>query len=82
VITQNIDGLHTMAGSSAVVELHGTDQTASCITCRSQFGQEVGVWGVGCWVWGLGFGVWGLAFGVWGRWSVFEYREPLLITFE
>jgi NAD-dependent deacetylase len=31
VITQNVDGLHHRAGSSEVVELHGTLRTASCI---------------------------------------------------
>ena len=40
VITQNIDGLHRAAGSSRVVELHGTDRTATCETCRNQFPQE------------------------------------------
>jgi len=40
VITQNIDGLHKTAGSSRVVELHGTDRTATCITCRNQVEQK------------------------------------------
>ncbi len=31
VITQNIDGLHRAAGSSTVVELHGTARTVGCI---------------------------------------------------
>lgn len=30
VITQNVDGLHTAAGCTKVVELHGTVRTASC----------------------------------------------------
>jgi NAD-dependent deacetylase len=33
VITQNIDGLHTAAGSKDVLEVHGSIATASCLTC-------------------------------------------------
>lgn len=33
VLTQNIDGLHTRAGSQQVLELHGTLMTASCLSC-------------------------------------------------
>jgi NAD-dependent deacetylase len=35
IISQNIDGFHQMAGSSAegVVELHGTNRTAYCLKC-------------------------------------------------
>ncbi len=33
VITQNIDGLHQAAGSGDVIELHGTNLTASCLDC-------------------------------------------------
>ena len=33
VITQNIDGLHERAGSRAVVEVHGSIRTASCLDC-------------------------------------------------
>ncbi len=33
VITQNIDGLHTEAGSKRVLELHGHMRTASCMEC-------------------------------------------------
>ncbi len=33
VITQNIDGLHQLAGSQSVLELHGTARTASCLDC-------------------------------------------------
>mmetsp|Transcript_46644 Transcript_46644/g.109993 ORF Transcript_46644/g.109993 Transcript_46644/m.109993 type:complete len:303 (+) Transcript_46644:24-932(+) len=39
VVTQNIDGLHKVAGSSRVVELHGTDQTCTCMACRETFPQ-------------------------------------------
>jgi NAD-dependent deacetylase len=34
VITQNIDGLHQMAGSKHVIEVHGGFSTCHCIKCR------------------------------------------------
>lgn len=37
VITQNIDGLHQAAGSQNVIELHGTNMTASCLGCSRQW---------------------------------------------
>jgi NAD-dependent deacetylase len=37
VITQNIDNLHQEAGSSVVLELHGTYRTGTCLSCRRQF---------------------------------------------
>lgn len=37
VVTQNIDGLHQKAGSSNVVELHGTLRTLSCTQCFKQY---------------------------------------------
>jgi NAD-dependent deacetylase len=33
VVTQNIDGLHSRAGSTDVVEVHGSIRTASCPAC-------------------------------------------------
>jgi NAD-dependent deacetylase len=33
IVTQNIDGLHTRAGSTDVIEVHGSIQTASCLAC-------------------------------------------------
>jgi NAD-dependent deacetylase len=36
IITQNIDALHQRAGSSAVVELHGSYQTLTCLGCCQQ----------------------------------------------
>jgi NAD-dependent deacetylase len=33
VITQNIDGFHQDAGSSRVIELHGTNRKAVCVSC-------------------------------------------------
>jgi NAD-dependent protein deacetylase/lipoamidase len=33
VVTQNIDGLHERAGSEAVVEVHGSIRSASCLEC-------------------------------------------------
>jgi NAD-dependent deacetylase len=33
VITQNVDGLHQMAGSKQVYELHGSNQKNRCVDC-------------------------------------------------
>jgi NAD-dependent deacetylase len=33
LITQNVDGLHRMAGSSGVIELHGNIQRVRCSEC-------------------------------------------------
>lgn len=41
VITQNIDGLHQKAGSSHVLELHGTALTFTCIKCQKQISAEI-----------------------------------------
>ncbi len=42
VITQNIDGLHQLAGNSPskVIELHGTCRTVSCLSCRKRWPRE------------------------------------------
>jgi NAD-dependent deacetylase len=37
VITQNIDGLHQEAGSSSVIELHGTTRTIVCLDCSKKY---------------------------------------------
>jgi NAD-dependent protein deacetylase/lipoamidase len=37
IITQNIDGLHQLAGSEHVYEIHGSLQTLTCIRCYQQF---------------------------------------------
>jgi NAD-dependent deacetylase len=37
VITQNIDGLHQLAGSGNVVELHGTVHENFCMDCNESF---------------------------------------------
>jgi len=37
VITQNIDGLHQEAGSSSVIELHGTTRTIICMDCSRKY---------------------------------------------
>ncbi len=37
VVTQNIDGLHQMAGSKNVYEIHGTTQINHCTKCRKFF---------------------------------------------
>lgn len=36
VITQNIDGLHQAAGSSRVLELHGSSRSFHCLHCKSR----------------------------------------------
>lgn len=38
VITQNIDGLHTAAGSRAVFELHGSVNRNRCMKCKAEYG--------------------------------------------
>ena len=37
VITQNIDGLHQLAGSKNVLELHGTIHKNYCMECRKEY---------------------------------------------
>jgi NAD-dependent deacetylase len=41
VVTQNIDGLHQEAGSSDVIELHGTTRRAGCLDCGARMPIEV-----------------------------------------
>jgi NAD-dependent deacetylase len=40
VLTQNVDGLHQKAGSTNVLEIHGTLQTASCPKCKTVYELE------------------------------------------
>jgi NAD-dependent deacetylase len=40
VITQNIDRLHTKAGSECVVEVHGSIATSSCTSCSTSYPLE------------------------------------------
>lgn len=40
VVTQNIDGLHTAAGSKNVAELHGTVYKNHCVKCGKFYGIE------------------------------------------
>ena len=40
VITQNIDGLHQMAGSKNVLELHGSIHRNACLSCGRSFDAE------------------------------------------
>lgn len=40
VITQNVDRLHRAAGSSEVVEVHGSIETSSCRACGASIGLE------------------------------------------
>jgi NAD-dependent deacetylase len=37
VITQNIDGLHQIAGSSDVIELHGNTRKTFCMSCGKKY---------------------------------------------
>jgi NAD-dependent deacetylase len=37
IITQNIDGLHTRAGSRDVLEIHGTLNSLTCTSCYRQY---------------------------------------------
>lgn len=40
VITQNIDGLHTAAGSRNVIELHGSIHRNHCMKCGKSYGLD------------------------------------------
>ncbi|HPR40026.1 MAG TPA: NAD-dependent protein deacylase [Oscillospiraceae bacterium] len=40
IITQNIDGLHQLAGSRNVVELHGSVLRNSCIKCGKEYPED------------------------------------------
>ncbi len=40
IVTQNVDGLHTRAGSKDVVELHGSLEAFRCIECARPFSPE------------------------------------------
>lgn len=41
IITQNVDGFHSGAGSEKVMELHGTLQKVHCQTCEKEYGNEM-----------------------------------------
>lgn len=41
LITQNVDGLHTRAGSSNILELHGNIERNKCFTCQRPFEKEI-----------------------------------------
>ena len=40
VVTQNIDGLHQLAGSKVVYELHGSIRRSYCVKCGERYGVE------------------------------------------
>ena len=40
IVTQNIDGLHQRAGSTSVLEMHGTLESLSCIGCFTNYPSE------------------------------------------
>ncbi len=53
VITQNIDGLHQLAGSTQVVELHGTAHEVMCIGHAPQHGMPDGCGFTASYTWAL-----------------------------
>jgi NAD-dependent SIR2 family protein deacetylase len=40
VVTQNVDGLHSRAGSGHVVDVHGSMDRVFCLACGQQFARE------------------------------------------
>jgi NAD-dependent deacetylase len=40
IITQNIDGLHTLAGSKKVIEFHGSIRHSHCLKCKKKISFE------------------------------------------
>jgi NAD-dependent deacetylase len=40
VVTQNIDGLHRLAGTRDLIEVHGTIGTSSCLRCGSRHARD------------------------------------------
>lgn len=40
VVTQNVDGLHTRAGTRRVVELHGSMDRVGCLVCGQAYGRD------------------------------------------
>jgi NAD-dependent SIR2 family protein deacetylase len=40
VLTQNVDGLHQQAGSTAVLELHGSIHQVVCLDCHASFARS------------------------------------------
>lgn len=40
IITQNIDGLHQMAGSKNVIELHGNTRVIRCVSCTRTYDMD------------------------------------------
>ena len=40
IITQNIDGLHQLAGSSNVIELHGNTRQSFCMKCNKNYNMD------------------------------------------
>lgn len=41
IITQNIDGLHQMAGSMNVIELHGSIKRNHCLSCHTSYDEHI-----------------------------------------
>ena len=47
VITQNIDGLHQLAGSKNVIELHGNENRYFCLSCGKTYDMSIVLNGTG-----------------------------------
>ncbi|KAL7722806.1 Sir2 family transcriptional regulator [Entamoeba marina] len=45
IVTQNVDGLHQVAGSKHVVEMHGTGRTCYCLDCDFIAPSSEEIWG-------------------------------------
>jgi len=44
IVTQNVDGLHTAAGSTQVIELHGSLRTMSCLGAGHRLDPGQAIW--------------------------------------
>ncbi|KAK0167133.1 hypothetical protein PV327_004570 [Microctonus hyperodae] len=40
IVTQNVDGLHSKAGSRNIIELHGTAHTVMCLSCDERISRH------------------------------------------
>lgn len=48
VLTQNVDGLHTMSGSTRVVELHGSLRRSRCTRCSFERPEDLASFPIAC----------------------------------
>ncbi len=40
IVTQNVDGLHQMAGSKNVIEFHGNSRDFYCVDCKAPYNED------------------------------------------